>query len=269
MHLAASVGGIGTNLQYPGKFFYDNMMMGIQMMEIGGQRGLEKFVAVGTVCSYPKLTPIPFHVDDFWDGYPEETNAPYGLAKKMLAVQSQAYRTQYGFNSIFLLPSNLYGPGDNFDEQSSHVIPAFIHKCIRAQREGLEHITLWGTGSATREFLYVTDAAKAIVLASEKYNDSYPLNIGTGQEICIKDLWGIIQDEIGFRGEVHWNSEMPDGQPRRCLDVRSMKEYLQFSPEMSLVDGLKNTIRWYTSEYLVKPVYGNTNNKKPVVMHHI
>ena len=191
------------------------------------------------------------------------------FGKKMIAVQSQAYRTQYGFNSIFLLPSNLYGPGDNFDEQSSHVIPAFIHKCIRAQREGLEHITLWGTGSATREFLYVTDAAKAIVLASEKYNDSYPLNIGTGQEICIKDLWGIIQDEIGFRGEVHWNSEMPDGQPRRCLDVRSMKEYLQFSPEMSLVDGLKNTIRWYTSEYLVKPVYGNTNNKKPVVMHHI
>ena len=249
IHLAASVGGIGANLKNPGTFFYENIMMGTQMMEMGRRSGLEKFVAVGTVCSYPKLTPIPFRVDDIWNGYPEETNAPYGLAKKMLAVQSQAYRTQYQFNSIFLLPANLYGPGDNFDEQSSHVIPAFIHKCTQAQRTGAKRVTLWGTGAATREFLYVTDAAKAIVLASEKYNDSYPLNLGTGQEIRIKDLWEIIKRETGYCGEVEWNSLMPDGQPRRCLDVRAMKEQLQFYPETSLTQGLKNTIDWYEQQW--------------------
>jgi GDP-L-fucose synthase len=266
IHLAASVGGIGANLQNPGKFFYDNIMMGTQMMEVGRQKRLEKFVAVGTVCSYPKFTPIPFHVDDFWGGYPEETNAPYGLAKKMLAIQSQAYRTQYGFNSIFLLPANLYGPGDNFDEQSSHVIPAFIHKCVQARRRGLKKITLWGTGSATREFLYVADAAKAIVLASEQYNDSYPLNIGTGQEIGIKDLWEIIQGEVGYCGEVIWNSEMPDGQPRRCLDVRAMKRLLNFSPEITLENGLKHTIRWYESHCLEEAVPGSNKKEKTVEM---
>ncbi len=269
IHLAASVGGIGANLHHPGKFFYDNIMMGIQMMEVGRHSGLEKFVAVGTVCSYPKFAPIPFHVDDFWGGYPEETNAPYGLAKKMLAVQSQAYRIQYGFNSIFLLQLNLYGPGDNSDEQSSHVIPAFIHKSVQAQRRGLERITFWGTGSATREFLYVTDAAKAIVLASEKYNDSTPLNIGTGQEIRINDVWEIIQREVGYRGKVQWNHEMPDGQPRRCLDVQSMKERLEFFPEMTLEEGLKNTIHWYESECLDTPVSGNSQHEKPVVRHTI
>lgn len=254
IHLAASVGGIGANLQNPGTFFYENIMMGTQMMEVGRQIGLEKFVAVGTVCSYPKYTPIPFHVDDLWNGYPEETNAPYGLAKKMLAVQSQAYRTQYQFNSIFLLPANLYGPGDNFDEQSSHVIPAFIHKCVQARRMGMERITLWGTGAATREFLYVTDAAKAIVLAAEKYNDWLPLNLGTGQEIRIKDLWEIIKGEVGYRGEVEWNHHMPDGQPRRCLDVSAMKEQLQFFPEITLEEGLKNTIIWYDHQFTEKPV---------------
>ncbi len=245
IHLAASVGGIGANMQNPGSFFYENLMMGTQMMEVGRQCHIEKFIAMGTVCAYPKFTPVPFREEDLWNGYPEETNAPYGLAKKMLAVQSQAYRTQYNFNSIFLLPANLFGPRDNFNEQSSHVIPALIQKCIQARRTGQERILLWGTGEASREFLYVTDAAKAIILASERYAESKPLNLGNGQEIRIKDLLEIIQRLTKFKGKVDWNSEMPDGQPRRSLNISKMEENLGFSPVVSLEDGLRKTIEWY------------------------
>ncbi len=257
IHLAAAVGGIGANMASPGSFFYENLMMGVQMMEVGRQQNIEKFVAVGTVCSYPKFTRLPFQEDDFWNGYPEETNAPYGLAKKMLAVQSQAYRAQYKFNSIFLLPANLYGPRDNFDEQTSHVIPALIRKCFQARRNNMKCITFWGTGEATREFLYVTDAAKAIVLATEKYQDSHPLNLGTGKDIQVKDLWEIIKQQIGYDGEVKWDHDMPDGQPRRCLDVSAMETLLDFTPSVSLKDGLMRTIQWYekhslTSSYAEK-----------------
>lgn len=251
IHLAARVGGIGANRTNPGKFFYDNIMIGIQMMEIGRQFGIEKFVALGTICCYPKFTPIPFKEEDLWNGYPEETNAPYGLAKKMLLVQSQAYRQQYGFNSIFLMPVNLYGPGDNFDPKSSHVIPALIKKFIDPQTQGLSpkgtvpEITVWGTGTPTREFLYVEDAAEAILLASEHYNKSEPVNIGAGFEISIRDLVKLIVRLTGFKGSIFWDKTKPNGQPRRCLNTTKAEEEFGFKAKTSFEKGLKNTIEWY------------------------
>ena len=241
IHLAAKVGGIGANLDNPGKFFYDNLMMGIQMMEIGRQVGIEKFVALGTICAYPKFTSIPFKEENLWNGYPEETNAPYGLAKKMLLVQSQAYRQQYGFNSIFLLLVNLYGPGDNFDPNSSHVIPALIKKCIDVKSQ----ITVWGTGKPTREFLYVEDAAEAIILATEKYNKSEPVNLGAGFEISIKELVKLIVKLTGFRGKIVWDKTKPDGQPRRCLDITKAKKEFGFRATTGFEEGLKKTIQYY------------------------
>ncbi|MCU0652587.1 MAG: GDP-L-fucose synthase [Candidatus Omnitrophica bacterium] len=245
IHLAAQVGGIGANRENPGKFFYDNLMMGAQMMEIGRQVGVENFVAVGTICSYPKLTPVPFEEENLWNGYPEETNAPYGLAKKMLLVQSQAYRQQYGFNSIFLMPVNLYGPGDNFDPDSSHVIPALIKKCIEAKLNNSQKIVVWGTGNATREFLYVEDAAEAIVLASERYNKAEPVNIGAGFEIPIKDLVELIAGLTGFKGDIIWDATKPDGQPRRRLDTSRAEKEFGFKAKTPLELGLKKTIEWY------------------------
>jgi len=254
IHLAAVVGGIGANRENPGKFFYDNLMMGVQLMEVGRQMGIEKFLALGTICCYPKFTPVPFKEEDFWNGYPEETNAPYGLAKKMLLVQSQAYRQQYGFNSIFLMPVNLYGPGDNFNPNSSHVIPALIKKCLDAKNEqdtvGTAHcavptITVWGTGKPTREFLYVEDAAEAILLAAEKYNKSEPVNLGAGFEISIKDLVKLIVKLTGFKGKIIWDSSKPDGQPRRSLDTSRARKEFGFEATMPFEQGLKNTIEWY------------------------
>ncbi|MHC4264371.1 MAG: GDP-L-fucose synthase family protein [Planctomycetota bacterium] len=245
IHLAAVVGGIGANREHPGKFFYDNLMMGVQLIEQARLRSLEKFVAIGTICAYPKLTPIPFKEDDLWGGYPEETNAPYGLAKKMLLVQSQAYRSEYGFNSIFLLPVNLYGPRDNFDPASSHVIPALIKKCVDAIDAGDEHITCWGTGKVSREFIYAADAAEGILLATEHYNGPEPVNIGAGFEITIKDLAEKIVNLTGFKGEIKWDPSQPDGQPRRCLDTTRAKEFFGFQAKTSFDDGLKATIEWY------------------------
>jgi GDP-L-fucose synthase len=245
IHLAAVVGGIGANRENPGRFFYENAMMGIQLMEEARVNGVEKFVATGTICCYPKFTPVPFKEENLWDGYPEETNAPYGLAKKMLLVQSQAYRQQYGFNSVFLMPVNLYGPRDNFDPRSSHVIPALIKKCFDAIGRGDEKIVIWGTGKATRGFLYVEDCAEAIVLAAEKYNKSDPVNISTDLEISVKDLTEMIVKLTGFRGKVEWDSSMPDGQPRRCLDVSKAKEAFGFEAKTGFEEGLKRTIGWY------------------------
>ncbi|MBU2496099.1 MAG: GDP-L-fucose synthase [Candidatus Omnitrophica bacterium] len=256
IHLAARVGGIGANLKNPGSFCYDNLMMGIQLMEIGRQYKLEKFVALGTICAYPKYTPVPFREEDLWNGYPEETNAPYGLAKKMLLVQAQAYRQQYGFNAIYLLPVNLYGPGDNFDPESSHVIPALICKCLEARKqschsegrspeESQPSITVWGTGKPTREFLYVEDAAEAIILAAEKYNKPEPINIGAGFEISIKDLAHLIVKLTGFKGEITWDVSKPDGQPRRCLDTSRAKEEFSFTARTFFEEGLARTIAWY------------------------
>jgi len=245
IHLAARVGGIGANLKNPGSFCYDNLMMGIQLMEIGRQYNLEKFVALGTICAYPKYTPVPFREEDLWNGYPEETNAPYGLAKKMLLVQAQAYRQQYGFNAIYLLPVNLYGPGDNFDPESSHVIPALICKCLEAKKEKKGQITVWGTGKPTREFLYVEDAAEAIILAAEKYNKPEPINIGAGFEISIKDLAHLIVKLTGFKGEITWDVSKPDGQPRRCLDTSRAKEEFSFTARTFFEEGLARTIAWY------------------------
>jgi GDP-L-fucose synthase len=245
IHLAAVVGGIGANREWPGEFFYKNLMMGAQLIEQARVRSIEKFVAIGTVCAYPKLTPVPFQEEHLWDGYPEETNAPYGLAKKMLLVQAQAYRQQYGFNSIFLLPVNLYGPGDNFDPQTSHVIPALIKKCVEAIQTGADHITCWGTGAASREFLYVADAAEGILLATEHYNGAQPVNLGAGREIRIKDLAEKIAELTGFAGEIRWDSSKPDGQPRRCLDISKAREYFGFEARTSFDEGLKDTIDWY------------------------
>lgn len=245
IHLAAVVGGIGANQANPGRYFYENLMMGIQLMDQARRRNVEKFVALGTVCAYPKYTPVPFKEEDLWNGYPEETNAPYGLAKKMMLVQSQAYREQYHFNSIFLLPVNLYGPGDNFDLASSHVIPALIRKCIEAKRENRAEITVWGTGEVSREFLYVADAAEGILLAAEKYNRSAPINLGAGFEIKIKELVRLIAQLCGFHGEILWDRGKPDGQPRRMLDVSKAQKELGFRSKTSLEDGLKQTIRWY------------------------
>jgi GDP-L-fucose synthase len=245
IHLAAVVGGIGANREHPGKFFYDNLMMGVQLIEQGRLRGIEKFVAIGTVCAYPKFTPVPFREADLWNGYPEETNAPYGLAKKMLLVQSQAYRTEYGFNSIFLLPVNLYGPGDNFNPESSHVIPALIKKCVDAVKAGDDYIECWGTGKVSREFIYAADAAEGILLATEFYNGSEPVNIGTGFEITIKDLTEKIVKLTGFKGKIRWDSSKPDGQPRRCLDTSKAKNLFGFEAKTDFDTGLKKTIEWY------------------------
>ena len=247
IHLAARVGGIGANQANPGRFFYDNLMMGTQLIEVGRQRGLKKFVALGTICAYPKFAPIPFKEDDIWNGYPEETNAPYGLAKKMMLVQSQAYRAQYGFNSIVLFPVNLYGPRDNFDLETSHVIPALIRKCASAKEDGRASITLWGDGSPTREFLYVEDAAEGILLAAEQYDGNLPVNLGTGEEISIRDLAGLIAAEVGFTGTIQWDTTKPNGQPRRCLDVNRAKQLFGFQAQHSLRSGLKKTVQWFQS----------------------
>ena len=268
IHLAARVGGIGANRANPGKFFYDNLMMGLQMMEVGRQLGIEKFVAIGTVCAYPKFTPVPFREDNLWNGYPEETNAPYGLAKKMLLVQGQAYRQQYGFNAIYLLPVNLYGPGDNFDLETSHVIPALIRKCVDAMSQPLTSnlhppaltvplsepsasslqpptITVWGSGKATREFLYVEDCAEAIILATERYNKSDPVNLGAGFEISIRDLVDLIVKITAFNGEIVWDNSKPDGQPRRMLDTSKAEKEFGFKAKTGFEVGLRKTIDWY------------------------
>ena len=247
VHLAAVVGGIGANRENPGKFFYDNLMMGMQMIEQGRLYGVEKFVAIGTICAYPKFTPVPFKEEDLWNGYPEETNAPYGLAKKMLLVQSQAYRQQYGFNSIYLLPVNLYGPGDNFNPESSHVIPALIKKVFDVKDKRERHITVWGTGKATREFLYVEDAAEGIALATEKYDRPEPVNLGAGFEISIKSLVELICELTEFDGEIEWDTSKPDGQPRRCLDTTKAREEFGFEAKTTFREGLKNTIKWYAN----------------------
>ncbi len=241
IHAAAIVGGIGANMKSPGRFFYENLMMGVQVIEEARRAGVQKTVALGTICAYPKLTPVPFHEDDLWNGYPEETNAPYGLAKKMLLVQGQAYRQEYGFRSIFLLPVNLYGPGDNFDPQTSHVIPALIRKILEAKDE----IVVWGTGKATREFLYVDDCAEAVVLAAEKYDKPDPVNIGSGMEISIKDLVDLIVRLAGFKGRVTWDATKPDGQPRRRLDVSRAEREFGFKAKTPFEEGLKQTIDEY------------------------
>ena len=245
IHLAARVGGIGYNQTYPASLFYDNAIMGIQMMEAARQEGVEKFVALGTVCAYPKFTEVPFKEEDLWNGYPEETNAPYGLAKKMLLVQSQAYRRQYGFNAIFLLPVNLYGPGDNFDLQSSHVIPALIRKFTEAVRDNQREVEVWGTGEVSREFLYVEDAAEGILLATERYNKPEPVNIGAGFEIKIKDLVKLVAELTGFKGKIRWDRSKPDGQPRRRLDTSKAKKEFGFEAKVDFREGLKRTIEWY------------------------
>jgi len=250
IHLAAVVGGIGANRENPGRFFYENAAMGIELMEQARQAGVAKFVQIGTVCSYPKFTPLPFHEDDLWNGYPEETNAPYGLAKKMLLVQGQAYREQYGFDVIHLIPVNLYGPGDNFDPASSHVIPALIKKCIDARDSGADHIEVWGTGNASREFLYVDDAAEGIVLAAERYDGAEPVNLGVGQEITIHDLVDLIVSLTGFRGEIRWDASKPDGQPRRALDTSRARERFGFVARTSFEDGLNRTIEFYEAARL-------------------
>lgn len=245
IHLAAKVGGIGLNKKKPGELFYDNLIMGIQLMEEARLAGVEKFVALGTICCYPKFTPVPFKEEDLWNGYPEETNAPYGLAKKMLLVQAQSYRKQYGFNAIFLMPVNLYGPGDNFDPSTSHVIPALIKKVADAKKNNRDSITVWGTGKVTREFIYVEDTARAILLAAEKYNKSDPVNIGAGFEISIKDLVSLICELMDFQGKIIWDNQQPDGQPRRCLDTTRAEKEFGFRAEMDFKKGLRRTIDWY------------------------
>jgi GDP-L-fucose synthase len=247
IHLAARVGGIGANLEHPAEFFYDNLMMGVPLLHECWAKGIEKFVALGTICCYPKFSPVPFQEDDLWNGYPEETNAPYGLAKKMLLVQSEAYRQQYGYNSIFLMPVNLYGPGDNFDPASSHVIPALIKKCVDAREAGNDQIEVWGDGSPTREFLYVEDAAEGILLAAERYDQSHPVNLGSAYEISIKDLVEKVARLTQFRGRIVWDKTKPNGQPRRKLDVSRAKEFFGFSAETSFEEGLKATIEWYVA----------------------
>jgi GDP-L-fucose synthase len=248
IHLAAVVGGIGANRDNPGRFFYENAIMGIELMEQSRLSGVEKFVQIGTVCSYPKDTPVPFHEDDLWDGYPEATNAPYGLAKKMLLVQGQAYRQQYGFNVVHLIPVNLYGPGDNFDPASSHVIPALIKKCVDARVAGSDHIEVWGTGSASREFLYVDDAAEGIGLGAERYDGAEPVNLGVGREITIRALVELIARLTGFVGEIRWDPSKPDGQPRRALDTSRARDLFGFEARTGFEEGLKRTIDWYERE---------------------
>ena len=247
IHLAAVVGGIGANRKYPGHFFHDNAIMGLNVIEAARTTGIEKFVCAGTICSYPKFTPVPFREKDFWNGYPEETNAPYGLAKKMLLVQLQAYREEYGFNGIYLTPVNLYGPRDNFDLESSHVIPALIRKCIEAKQADAPEIVAWGTGNATREFLYVEDAAEAIVLAAEKYSKPDLVNLGSGQEISVRDLLEMIRTMVGARAAVRWDHSKPDGQPRRSLDTSRAAQEFGWHAKTSLHTGLKETIEWFTA----------------------
>jgi GDP-L-fucose synthase len=245
IHLAAQVGGIGANREHPAEFFYNNLMMGVQLIDEAYRRKIEKFVALGTICAYPKFTPVPFKEEDLWMGYPEETNAPYGLAKKMLLVQSQAYRQQYGYDSIFLMPVNLYGPRDNFNPESSHVIPALIRKCLEAKEAGKDSIEVWGDGSPTREFLYVEDAAEGILLAAEKYNSSEPVNLGSGMEISIKDLVTLIAKLTGFTGKLVWDTSKPNGQPRRRLDVGRAEREFGFKAQVGFEEGLRYTIDWY------------------------
>ena len=248
VHLAANVGGIGANRARPAEFFFDNLMMGVPLLDHAWRAGVKKFVALGTVCNYPKHTPVPFKEEDVWNGYPEETNAPYGLAKKMLLVQSQAYRQQYGFNSIFLMPVNLYGPGDSFDPEKSHVIPALIKKLVEARDAGAAVVTAWGTGKATREFLYVEDCAEAIVLAAEKYDASDPVNLGSGMEISIGELIGKIGDVLDFHPRVEWDTSKPDGQPRRCLDVSKAEKLFGFRVRTTFEEGLRKTVDWYLKQ---------------------
>ncbi|MGI8735067.1 MAG: GDP-L-fucose synthase family protein [Pyrinomonadaceae bacterium] len=247
IHLASLVGGIGANSRNPGSFFYENLLMGAQMIEGARVNNVEKFVQIGTVCAYPKFTPVPFREEDLWNGYPEETNAPYGIAKKALLVQAQAYRDQYGLNCIYLIPENLYGPEDNFNPETSHVIPALIKKFFEAQANGTKTVAVWGTGNATREFLYVTDAAEGIVLATEHYNGREPVNLGSGQEISIRDLAHLIAAEIGFQGEIFWDTTKPDGQPRRALDTTRASELFGFRSHTDFREGLRRTIDWYRS----------------------
>lgn len=254
IHLAASVGGIGINRELPAEFFYDNLMMGTQLLHESWRSGVEKFVGIGTVCSYPKYTPVPFHEDELWNGYPEETNAPYGLAKKMLLVQGQAYRQQYGFNAIHLLPVNLYGPGDDIDPRSSHVIPALLRKCIEAKEQGADSISVWGDGTPTREFLYVEDAAEGILLAAEHYNGSDPVNLGSGKEISIRDLAEIISNLVGFTGSIIYDRSKPNGQPRRALDTSRAKALFHFESHTSFEEGLRKTIDWYQSQRVAQVV---------------
>jgi len=248
IHLAARVGGIGANRAHPAEYFYDNLMMGVPLLHEAWRAGVSKFVAIGTVCAYPKFTPVPFREDDLWDGYPEETNAPYGLAKKMLLVQSQAYRQQYGYNSIFLLPVNLYGPGDNFDPESSHVIPALIKKCVDAKTRGDDTIEVWGDGSPTREFLYVEDAAEGILLAAEHYNESQPVNLGSGKESSIKVLVEMIARLTGFEGRIVWDITRPNGQPRRSLETSRANRLFGFKAQVGFEEGLRQTIAWYVAQ---------------------
>ncbi len=250
IHLAAVVGGIGANRENPGLYFYENLMMGVQLIEGARLQQVEKFVQVGTICAYPKFTPVPFKEDDLWEGYPEETNAPYGIAKKALLVQCQAYRDQYGFNGVYLLPVNLYGPGDNFDPQTSHVIPALIKKFVDASEQGATAVEVWGTGAATREFLYVDDAAEGIVLAAESYDGRDPVNLGSGEEMSIRELAGIIAAETGFKGEIVWDTSKPDGQPRRALDVTRAAELFGFRARVGFAEGLRRTIEWYRASRL-------------------
>lgn len=245
IHLAAKIGGIGANRENPGTFYYENLVMGAMLMEYARRSGIDKFVAIGTICAYPKFTPVPFREQDLWEGYPEETNAPYGIAKKGMLVQAQAYREQFGFNAIYLLPVNLYGPGDNFDEASSHVIPALIKKCVDARRDKKKQIEVWGTGKATREFLFVDDAAEGIVLATERYEGAEPINIGSGVEISIRDLADLIQELTGFEGEIVWDSGKPDGQPRRCLDTSRAEQEFRFVAKTDFREGLRATIDGY------------------------
>ena len=247
IHLAARVGGIGANRENPGRFFYDNAIMGILLMEQARQHAVSKFVQVGTVCAYPKFTPVPFKEDDLWNGYPEETNAPYGLAKKALLVQAQAYRAQYGFNAIYLLPANLYGPGDNFDPASSHVIPALIRKCVEARNAAAPSITVWGTGNPTREFLYVDDAARGILMAAEKYDKPEPVNLGISHEVSIREMVDTIVRLVGFSGQITWDASYPDGQPRRKLDVEMARREFGFSAQVNLEEGLRRMLDWYQS----------------------
>ncbi len=249
IHLAARVGGIGFNQEFPARLFYDNAIMGIQIIEAARQVEVEKCVIAGTICAYPKFTPVPFKEENLWNGYPEETNAPYGLAKKMLLVQSQAYRQEYGFNSVYLLPVNLYGPGDNFDPASSHVIPALIKKVVDAKRTGAPSVEVWGTGAASREFLYVDDAAHGLVLAAERYNKPDPVNLGAGMEITIRDLVELIRNLTGYTGTIRWDTSKPDGQPRRCLDVSRAREEFGFEAKMPFSEGLKRTIAWYEARH--------------------
>jgi GDP-L-fucose synthase len=263
IHLAAVVGGIGANRENPGRFFYENAIMGIELIEAARQAGVEKLVTIGTVCAYPKFTPVPFAEDDLWNGYPEETNAPYGLAKKMLLVQSQAYRAQYGMNAIYLIPVNLYGPGDNFDPQSSHVIPALIKKCVDARERGDDAIEVWGTGAASREFLYVEDAAEGIVLAADRYDGAEPVNLGVGREITIRDLVELIVRLTGFTGEVRWDATKPDGQPRRALDTSRAQREFGFTAGTSFEDGLRTTIEWYERSRGSVAAAGTVSSRPP------